>query len=89
MKNCVSESDHGPKIVTISSDDEEAIEECELTCNWAVYNRLFSAPDSYDFGIEESTGTLSVTNETKYYVGKPAERLLELIEEAGRIMYYQ
>lgn len=57
--------------------------------NWAVYNRLFTVPINNDFGYEESTGTLILSAELKYYVGKPAELLLQLIEKAREIMDYQ
>lgn len=60
-----------------------------MTCNWAVYNRLFTVPINNDFGYEESTGTLTLSAELKYYVGKPAELLLQLIEKAREIMDYQ
>lgn len=89
MESFLFESISGQKMVVFGADDEDAIEEGELTCNWAVYNRLFSGPVIDEFDDEDSQIHVPSAVKFKYYVDKPAERLKELIEEAGQIMYYQ
>jgi hypothetical protein len=67
-------------------DEQKVREECEVTCSWAVYNRLFyNIPFGGDYGEDNDESQ----NEGEYYIAKPAEILLELINEAGPIMDYK
>lgn len=86
MDNCKIDLDNGKRAIDLTIIDEQEVrEECEVTCSWAVYNRLFyNIPFDGDYGEDNDESQ----NEGEYYIAKPAEILLELINEAGPIMDY-
>lgn len=87
MKNHVETIIDGTIKIVFNSQDSDNIYDYNMTCKWAVYNRLFSERvlEWAGFPVSEET----IENEySNFYVDKPAEVLFDLIRKAQQILKY-
>lgn len=83
----IMEKHHNPisnEYVIILPEEADKAEKLAFTCEWAVYNRLFTYHPSELPDEEEDYGGKF----TQYHEDKPASLLMEYIKEASQIWNY-
>ncbi len=87
MKNCVREEKDGRKKIIYDIDDPEVISGYELTCEWCVYNRMFTEEvTEWEEITDESPNILDLS--THYYIKKTTDILVDLINDVKQIWDY-
>ena len=84
MHDCIVLTKDNKRIIEYDFNDVSMNYEYNMTCSWAIYNRLFtqSLPD---LKVSEST---MIHSPSHIYVEHPADTLYELITALGKVWNY-
>ena len=85
MKECIEKQEDGRRKIVYSTKDSTLIAEYDTTCSWCVFNRLFIEVPM-EWGV---IGETLKATPTHYYVERPADILLGLIDEVKQIWQYE
>lgn len=87
MKNHVRVNSEGKRTVAYLDIEPKQQEKYIITCDWAVYNRIFREENA-EFGDIDDEGYSSMLTGTFYIVTEIADLLFEKIEDVQQIWKY-